>query len=81
MDKSILIGLGFDCKDGQKRITIAEGFRLYGGSKQTHVVMREKCTRFNEVMKKAGKTLDKISIDEFYDISHKVGLKVPRKRF
>lgn len=80
MDKAILLGLGFDGKDGQKRITLAKNFRLYGGSKQTHLMMQEECAKFNETLKKRGKTLDNISIDEFYEIAHKVGLKVPKKR-
>lgn len=80
MDKAILLGLGFDGKDSQKRITLAKNFRLYGGSKQTHRMMQEECTKFNEALKKRGKTLDDINIDEFYEIAYKTGLKVPKKR-
>lgn len=81
MDRSILLGLGFDCKDGQRRITLAENYRLYGGSKETHRMMHDKCIKFNEHLKKRGKTLDDIDIEEFYQIAHKAGLKVPKKRF
>lgn len=81
MDRSILLGLGLDCKDGQKRITLAKNYWLYGGSKQTHRMMQEKCIKFNEKLKKKGKALDDINMDEFYEIAHKAGLKVPKKRF
>ena len=84
MDKAILLGLGFDCKDNQKRITLAENYRLYGGSKETHNIMKEKCVKFNEQLKKREKTPYELSLNEFYDISHKIGLnlpKIPRKRY
>ncbi len=81
MDKSILLGLGFDCKDGEKRITLGRNYRLYGGSKQTHHTMQEKCIKFNEQLKKKRKTLDSIGVEEFFDIAHNVGLKIPKKRF
>jgi hypothetical protein len=80
MDKSILLGLGFDCKDGQRRITLARNYRIYGGSKETHKMMQEKCIKFNEQLKKKHKTLNKITVEEFYDIAQKVGLKVPKKK-
>jgi len=79
MDRSILLGLGFDSKDGHRRITLGENFRLYGGSKQTHQMMQEKCVKFNERLKKRGKSLDELGVDEFLDIAHKTGLKVPKK--
>lgn len=73
--KKILLGLGFDCDDGLRRITVGENFRLYGGSKITHEVMKEKATKFNERLRKKGKTLDEVSPKEVYDIAHKIGLK------
>jgi len=82
MEKSILLGLGFDSKDGHKRITLGKNYRIYGGSKQTHHLMQEKCVKFNEQLKKRNKTLDKIGVDEFYEIAHKIGLKISdKKRF
>jgi hypothetical protein len=81
MDRSVLLGLGFDCRDGHKRITIGKNYRLYGGSKDTHQQMQEKCAKFNERLKKIGKTLDEINEREFYAIADKIGLKVPNSRF
>ena len=78
--RKILLGLGFDCKDGHVRITKGENFRLYGGSKKTHELMQEKAIKFNEQLGKKRKTLDTISKKEFCDIAKKIGLQVPEER-
>ena len=36
MLKRLLLGLGFDCRDGIWRVTRGANFRLYGGSEDTH---------------------------------------------
>lgn len=78
MDKSYLLGLGFDCDDGHLRITRGENFRLYGGSDRTHQLMQEKIIKLNEKLNKKGKTLDEISVKEFFDMAHSVGLALPK---
>ena len=78
-DKSLLLGLGFDAKDGHKRITRGKNFYVFGGSKQTHQIMQGSCIKFNEELKRRHKSLNEISHREFYDIAHKIGLKVPHK--
>lgn len=79
-DKSLLLGLGLDARDGHKRITRGNNFYILGGSKQTHRLMQGECIKFNEELKKRHKRLDDISRREFYDIAHKIGLKtLPRK--
>ncbi|MDP8214978.1 MAG: hypothetical protein RAO92_03305 [Candidatus Euphemobacter frigidus] len=75
--RSLLLGLGFDCKDGHVRITRGVNFRLYGGSKDTHALMQEKAIKFNEQLKERGKTLDEISRVEFKDIAQNIGLTIP----
>lgn len=75
--RRILLGLGFDCKDGHIRITKGENFRLFGGSKETHELMQEKAMKFNEQLEKKKKTLDEISKKEFVEIAKKIGLNVP----
>ena len=75
--KALLLGLGFDCKDGHCRITKGENFRLYGGSEDTHSLMQEKAVKFNEQLKRKGKTLDEISRIEFKDIAREIDLKLP----
>jgi paraquat-inducible protein B len=74
--KSLLLGLGFDNKDGHCRITQGDNFRLYGGSKDTHSLMQEKAIKFNEQLKRKGKTLDEISPVEFRDIARQIDLKL-----
>lgn len=79
-NKKVLLGLGFDSKDGHVRITKGKNFRLYGGSEETHESMQEKAIKINEHLDKKRKTLDEISRDEFYDIAEKVGLNIPKKK-
>ncbi len=74
--RKILLGLGFDCKDGHVRITKGKNFRLLGGSKETHEMMQEKAVKFNELLNKRRKTLDDISEREFDEIARAIGLKV-----
>ncbi len=74
--KKILLGLGFDCKDGLLRVTKGKNFRLYGGSEDTHNVMQEKAIKFNEQLKKKRKRIDNLSREEFIDIADKIGLNV-----
>ena len=74
--KALLLGLGFDCKDGHLRISQGENFRLFGGSENTHNFMLEKAIKFNEHLNKKGKKLNDISVQEFEDIAQKVGLKL-----
>ncbi len=73
--KSYLLGLGLDGKDGHRRVTRGHNFRLYGGSEETHSVMQEKAIKFNEELKKKGKSLDEVSGREFKDIAENIGLK------
>lgn len=75
--RKILLGLGFDCKDGHIRVTKGENFRLYGGSEETHQLMQEKAIKFNEQLDRCGKSLNNLNKKEFYDIAHKIGLKIP----
>ena len=77
--KKLLLGLGFDCKDGHVRITKGKNFRLYGGSKETHELMQEKAVKFNEHLDKKRKNLEGLSKKEFYDIAKKIGLQTPEK--
>lgn len=72
--KRLLLGLGFDCKDGIWRVTRGPNYRLYGGSDSTHEEMHEKAIRMNEQLEKRKKTLDDLSHEEFMDIADKIEL-------
>lgn len=76
--RRILLGLGFDSKDGHVRITKGKNFRLFGGSKETHEKMQEKAVKFNEQLDKNHKTLDEINEKEFYEIARTIGLKIEK---
>ena len=78
-NKSFLLGLGFDGKDGHKRITRGKNFYIFGGCKQTHQFMQDSCIKFNEELNNRRKDIDEVSPKEFYDIAHKVGLKRPKQ--
>ena len=78
--RNILLGLGFDSKDGHVRITKGKNFRLLGGSHETHEMMQEKAVKFNEQLDKRRKTLDDINEKEFIDIARTVGLKVTKEK-
>lgn len=78
--RNILLGLGFDAKDGHVRITKGKNFRLFGGSQETHEIMQEKAVKFNEQLDRRRKTLDEINGEEFREIAKTVGLKVPEDK-
>lgn len=78
--KSFLLGVGFDAKDGHKRITKGKNFYIFGGSKQTHGLIQERCIRFNEELGRRHKTLDEIGKEEFYNIAEKIGFKTSKEK-
>ena len=65
---AMMMGIGFDHKDGQKRITKGKNFLLVGGSEETHERMTETAIKVNEKLSSKGKTLDSISREEFFDL-------------
>ena len=56
--RRLLLGLGFDARDGHVRITKGPNFRLLGGSAPTHERMQETCLRFSEMLR--SKSLDEL---------------------
>ncbi len=72
--KALLLGLGLDDQDGEKRVTVGKNFLLAGGSKPTHEMMQEKAIKFNEQLDKRKKRLEEISPEEFHDIAEHIDL-------
>ena len=72
--KALLLGLGLDNDDGEKRVTKGHNFLLAGGSKQTHEQMQEKAIKFNEELDKRKKRLEDIGPDEFFDIADRIDM-------
>jgi len=74
LPKALMLGIGLD-NDGHKRVTTGKNFLLAGGSKETHEEMTEKAIKINEKLAKQGKQLHDVSLAEFDDIAHDVGLR------
>ena len=63
-----LFGIGFDNKDGHKRVTRAEHFAIVGGSEETHGRMTETLVRTFETLDRRGKNLESVEKEELTDI-------------
>jgi hypothetical protein len=72
--KAMMLGVGLD-SDGHKRVTQGKNFTLIGGARETHEEMTEKALKINEKLAKKGKELHEVSVEEFNDIAHSVGLR------
>ena len=70
--KSLLLGLGLDTDDEQKRVTVGKNFLLAGGSKPTHELMQEKAIKFNEELDRRKKRIEDIGVDEFCEIADRI---------
>lgn len=70
--KALLLGVGLDNQDGQKRVTVGKNFLLAGGSKPTHEMMQEKAIKLNEELDKRKKRLEDVSPDEFMEIAERI---------
>ena len=64
----MLLGLGFDNKDGHKRYTKGEDFVLMGGSEETHEKMTETAIKVNEKLARKGRNIRTASDEELRDI-------------
>jgi hypothetical protein len=67
-----LLGVAFDKKDDQTRITRGKNFLLVGGSQDTHAMMQETAVKINERLDQRGKRLENVSVRELRDICHEV---------
>lgn len=66
-----LFGLGLDNEDGHKRITQAEQFSIFGGSKETHERLTMTFMKTFERLQQKGIRLDQIGPQELHDIIQK----------
>ena len=65
------LGVGLDNKDGHKRVTQSESFLLVGGSEETHEHMQDTAIRFEESLRKRGKTLHQTTAEEVAEMLKK----------
>jgi hypothetical protein len=66
-----LLGLGFDNRDGHKRMTVGDQFAILGGSAETHEHMTETVMKTFEELKSRGKKLGQVDPDELAEILDK----------
>jgi hypothetical protein len=64
------LGVGLDSKDGHRRVTQSEYFLLVGGSEETHERMQDTVLKFDEALKRRGKSLKETSAEEALDLLH-----------
>jgi hypothetical protein len=62
------LGLGLDNHDEHQRLTRADHFVLVGGSAETHERMQDTAIRFNEELKRRGKSLQETSTREAIEV-------------
>ncbi len=62
------LGVGLDNSDGEHRLTRGEHFLLVGGSHETHERMQDTVIRFNEILRRSGKSLQETSVDEAIEL-------------
>lgn len=64
------IGLGLDHQGEEKRLTTTGHFVLLGGSKETHEQMQDTAIRFDEELRRRGKALQDIPVEEVLYMFH-----------
>ena len=75
MARALILGLGLDGEDGQKRVTVGKNFLLAGGSKPTHELMQEKAIKFNEELDRRKKRLEDLGFEEFHEIAEQIEMR------
>lgn len=63
-----LLGVGFDSKDGQIRITQADQYHVLMGSGETHEALQKICRQIEESIKSSGRSLSDYSPEEFMEL-------------
>lgn len=71
--KAALLGIGFDAEDGQTRITRGGNFVVYGGSEDTHAIMRETVIKVNEKLDSRGRRLEDVSAHDLRKLFEDLG--------
>ncbi len=64
------MGVGLDNQDGHRRITTGEQFAIVGGSAETHGQLTETALKTFEALKRRGKQLDEVAVEELAEIIH-----------
>ena len=63
-----LLGVGFDHKDGQVRITQADDYKVLMGSKECHTKLQKICGEIDEAIIASGRVLSDYTPEEFMEL-------------
>jgi len=63
-----VIGYGMDGDEGEKRVTLADNFRLYGGSERSHEEMQRLLLRIENHLAQGGRSLADIGQAELLSL-------------
>jgi hypothetical protein len=63
-----LLGVGFDDKDGQVRITQAGDYQVIMGSRDSHRVLQKICLQIKEKVDASGRVLNDYTPEEFIEL-------------
>ncbi len=66
-----LMGVGLDNQDGHQRITTGDKFAILGGSEETHGQLTETALKTFEALKRRGKAIDEVEVEELAEIIQK----------
>ena len=67
-----LLGLGFDARPDEKRVTRGKNFLLMGGSRETHGRMVDAALAFNDLVDKRGKRIEEVNARELNEIAEEL---------
>jgi len=63
--KVLLLGIGFDNKDGHIRVTRGDNCGVYGGSGETHAQIYNKIVQLKTELKRRGLSLEEVCTDTY----------------
>ncbi len=67
-----LLGVGFDHRDGQVRITQADDYKVLMGSKESHTELQKICGRIDKEVTTSGRVLSDYTPEEFMELVAKL---------
>jgi len=67
-----LLGVGFDHKDGQVRITQADDYQVLMGSDDSHQALRKMCFQIEKTVIASGRALSDYTPEEFMELVGKI---------
>jgi hypothetical protein len=63
-----LLGVGFDHKDGQVRITQADDYQILMGSPDSHEALQKICFKIEKAVTASGRVLSDYTPEEFMEL-------------